>query len=192
MPANPSGRDADPKYTVLFYEGGTVYKLLRKDWMVPSYILTDPFAQGVAEQLRAFGAYMARINKVAAPLTEASSCTFINVCAMQGSNPQPPGSSCAQRCSSLSPGDAPLAAGPKAQAGEEAVMLAGDDGEFYVLQREDWHKDDFVMQNGAGEEIAKRLVSLGCSVANIPTDIAPLCGEICTLVNLESIFAPAR
>ena len=66
------------------------------------------------------------------------------------------------------------------------IVIAGDDGNFYKLNKSEWQKNKVV--DAAGLGVIKQLTDFGSYLAFIPPELAVGIGHICTVVNLKAIL----
>ncbi len=64
------------------------------------------------------------------------------------------------------------------------IIVIGDDGEPYMITKDQWKK----LPSEGGQGVINQLKEFGVYLAYIPPDIAVGFGEICTVVNLQSIL----
>jgi hypothetical protein len=74
------------------------------------------------------------------------------------------------------------------------LIIIGDDGKYYKLQRQDWAQDQYVVgqegdpSGGPSIGVIDQLKEYGTYLAYLPPEQAVGIGHICTVVNLESII----
>ncbi len=75
------------------------------------------------------------------------------------------------------------------------IILIGDDGFFYKLEKSDWKKTEFQMNAGQDADAvanATLLREAGSYLAFVDPEIATGAGYACTVVNLEAILREAK
>ncbi len=74
------------------------------------------------------------------------------------------------------------------------LVIIGDDGKYYKLQRQDWAKDEYVVgqqddpSGGPSIGVIDQLKEYGTYLAYLPGEQAVGIGHLCTVVNLDSIL----
>jgi hypothetical protein len=78
----------------------------------------------------------------------------------------------------------------KDTAAEYAVVIIGDDGNYYKLLRKEWHQEKYKVtpSNMAQAGVINQLRQWGTYLAYLPTDVAAGVSNLCTLVNLEAVL----
>jgi hypothetical protein len=72
---------------------------------------------------------------------------------------------------------------------DKAIVIVGDDGQVYKLDRKDWHKDDFLLTDTGGKGIVNQLAQFGTIMAFVSQDVTGVgVGYACTVVNLKAIL----
>jgi hypothetical protein len=71
------------------------------------------------------------------------------------------------------------------------IIVLGDDGLFHVVSRATWTAAPVVSTTDASYPTLALLANNGVYLADLPDGIGGGIGEVCTLVNVQAIIAPA-
>lgn len=91
---------------------------------------------------------------------------------------------------------------PKAKAGGAAredkfhkVIIIGDDGNFYALEKSQWMVEENIVQDAGTQSSVKTLKDAGSYLAFVSPKLSVGAGMACTVLNLAAILknaAPAK